>query len=62
MVDRTRGHEHTPKHEKFPLNIRIHFFTVRVAGHWHRLPRVAVEWPSLEILRSHLGMVLGSRP
>jgi len=58
--DRTRGHEHTQKHGRFPRNIRKHFFTVRVTRHWHRLPREAVETPSLEIFRRHLGTVLGS--
>ena len=28
--------------------------------HWSRLPREAVESPSLEILRSHLDTVLGN--
>jgi len=32
-----------------PLNIREHFFTVRVTEHWHRLPREVVESPSLEM-------------
>ena len=27
---------------------------------WHRLPRELVESPSLEIVKSHLDMVLGS--
>jgi len=30
-----------------------------VPEHWHRLPREAVESPSLEILKSQLDMVLG---
>ena len=51
---RTRGHGHTVKHRRFPLNIRKHFFTVRVTEHWHRLPREAVESP-LEILKCCLG-------
>ena len=33
---------HKPKHRRFPLNIRKHFFTVRVKEHWHRLPREVV--------------------
>ena len=58
---RTRGHGQKLKHKSFPLNIRNHFFTVRMTKHWHRLPREVVESPSLEIFKSHLDMVLGNR-
>ena len=34
--------------------MKKNFFTVRVTGHWNRLPRAAVESPSLEIFKSHL--------
>ncbi|KFW91166.1 hypothetical protein N336_11717, partial [Phalacrocorax carbo] len=44
----------------FPLNIRKHIFTVRVADHWHKLPREIVESPFLEIFKSRLAMVLGN--
>jgi len=33
-------------------------FTVRVTKHWNRLPREAVESPSLEILKTHLDIFL----
>lgn len=36
------------------LNISYHFPTVSITEHWHRLPRVAVESPSLEVLKSCL--------
>ena len=56
--DRTRGNGHKWKHSRLPLNIRKHFFTVRVTEHWHRLPREVVESPSLLIFKSHQDMVL----
>ncbi|KAK4830060.1 hypothetical protein QYF61_008398 [Mycteria americana] len=58
--DRTRGNGHKLKQKTFPLNIRKHFFTVRVTKHWHKLPRKVVQSPSLEIFRSRLDTVLGN--
>ncbi|KFO13249.1 hypothetical protein N312_11282, partial [Balearica regulorum gibbericeps] len=48
------------KHRSFCLNIRKHFFTVKMTERWHRLPNEAVESSSLEILKSCLDMVLGN--
>ena len=59
--DRTRGTVHKLKHRMFPLNIRKHFFTLRVTKQWHRLPSKVVESPSLKILKSCLDMVLGNQ-
>jgi len=42
------------KHRKFHTKTRKNFFTVRVAEHWIRLPREAVESPSLGIFKTHL--------
>ena len=42
------------EHRKFCINMRKNFFTVRVTEHWDRLPREAVESPSLEILETRL--------
>ena len=48
------------KERKFRLNTRKNFFTLRVTEPWHRLPRDAVESPSLEIFKTRLDKVLCS--
>jgi len=42
------------------MNRRKNFFTLRVTEHWNRLPREAVESPSLEIFKTRLDTVLCS--
>ena len=49
--DTTRGNGHKLKHRKFQLNTGKNFFTLRVTEYWNRLPRGAVESPSLEIFK-----------
>ena len=50
----TRGNGFELKEERFRLDIRKKFFTVRMVRHWHRLTREVMDAPSLEILKVRL--------
>ncbi|KFO81396.1 hypothetical protein N303_01605, partial [Cuculus canorus] len=45
---------------RFGLDIRRKFSTMRVVRHWYKLPREAVDAPSLEIFKARLDGALGS--
>ncbi|KFV67137.1 hypothetical protein N307_11338, partial [Dryobates pubescens] len=45
---------------RFSLDVRKKLFTMRVVKCWNRLPRDAVEAPSLETFKIRLDVALGS--
>ena len=45
---------------RFRLDIRRKFFTQRVLMLWNRLPKEAVDAPSLEAFKARLNVALGS--
>ncbi|KFO57369.1 hypothetical protein N302_00865, partial [Corvus brachyrhynchos] len=45
---------------RFRLDIWKEFFTVWVVRHWHRLPREAVDAPSLEVFKARLDRALSN--
>ena len=56
--DRMRGNGLRLCQGRFRLDIRKDFYTQSVIRHWNRLPREAVEPPSLEAFRRHVWTVV----
>ncbi|KFP09818.1 hypothetical protein Z169_04796, partial [Egretta garzetta] len=42
------------------FRLRKKFFTMRVVRHWNRLPREAVDAPSLEVFKARLNGALSN--
>jgi len=58
--DRTRSNGFKLREGRFRVVIRKKSFTVRVVKHWKRLPRKAVEGPSLETFTARLDGALSN--
>jgi len=58
--DRKRGNSSKLKDSRFRLDIKKKFFTMRAVKYWNRLPREAVDAPSLEVFKARLDGTLST--
>ena len=58
--DRTRRKAFKLRQGRFRLDIWRKFVTQRVVTHWNRLPKEAVDAPSLQAFETRLDVALGS--
>ena len=58
MEDRTRGHNYKLENKSARLDIRKHFFGLRVVDIWNNLPATVVNAPSLNAFKNRCDKVL----